>query len=81
MPLSRCWYSFSGGADGFNGAHPTAGLTQGTDGAFYGTTQARAMNGQNATVFKITSAGEMTILRNFPAPTQDYYTVSSLVQG
>jgi uncharacterized repeat protein (TIGR03803 family) len=74
-------YSFSGGADGRNGADPTAGLVQGADGAFYGTTQALAMTGQNATVFKVTSAGDMTVLYNFPAPTQGYYTVSSLVQG
>jgi uncharacterized repeat protein (TIGR03803 family) len=74
-------YSFSGGADGLNGTYPTAGLIQGADGAFYGTTQAHAMTGQNATVFRITSAGETTVLYNFPAPTQDYYTVSALVQA
>jgi uncharacterized repeat protein (TIGR03803 family) len=74
-------YSFSGGADGRNGAYPTAGLIQGADGAFYGTTQANAATGQNATVFRVTPAGEMTVLYNFPAPTQGYYSVSSLVQG
>src|SRR5580692_8101557 len=39
-------YSFSGGADGRNGAYPTVGLIQGADGAFYGSTQARPMTGQ-----------------------------------
>jgi uncharacterized repeat protein (TIGR03803 family) len=57
-------YSFKGGTK--DGSNPTGGLTLGTDGNFYGTTQ----QGGSATqgiVFKITTAGVLTILHNFNA--------------
>jgi len=51
----------SGCADGEN---PYAGLVQGSDGNFYGTTHAGGANGVG-TVFKITPAGTLTTLWSF----------------
>jgi len=58
-------HSFTGVADG---ADPEAGLVQGSDGNFYGTT---ATNGANdhGTVFKITPAGVLTTLHSFSSLT------------
>ena len=46
------------------GANPAAGLVQGSDGDFYGTTQGGGMD-NFGTVFKITSAGMRTTLAEF----------------
>ncbi|HMA28489.1 MAG TPA: choice-of-anchor tandem repeat GloVer-containing protein, partial [Thermoanaerobaculia bacterium] len=46
------------------GSSPGAPLVQGTDGDFYGTTGGGGANGAG-TVFKITPAGELTILYSF----------------
>jgi uncharacterized repeat protein (TIGR03803 family) len=54
-------YSFTNGIDG---ANPYAGLTQGANGAFYGTTVNGGSN-NNGTVFEITSAGLLTPLYSF----------------
>jgi uncharacterized repeat protein (TIGR03803 family) len=54
-------YSFTGGADG---GIPAAGLIQGLDGSFYGTTSAGGTGG-NGTIFQITSAGTLTTLYRF----------------
>jgi len=54
-------YSFTNGIDG---ANPYAGLTQGTNGAFYGTTVNGGSN-NNGAVFEITSAGTLTSLYSF----------------
>jgi uncharacterized repeat protein (TIGR03803 family) len=47
--------------DGDNGAYPSAGLTRGTDGCFYGTTYEGGLGGYG-TVFRITSNGTLTTL-------------------
>jgi uncharacterized repeat protein (TIGR03803 family) len=63
-----------------NGANPVAGLVQGTDGNFYGTT----LNGGTArrgTVFQITSAGTLTTLYNFAGVLNGGYPGAGLVQG
>ena len=54
-------YSFAGGSDG---EHPYAGVVQGSDGNFYGTTyQGGASN--LGTVFKVTPSGIETVLHTF----------------
>jgi uncharacterized repeat protein (TIGR03803 family) len=65
---------------GTNGEYPEAGLVQGGDGNFYGTTESGGNNGYG-TVFRMTPAGVLTTLVSF-----DYYTnggvpVAALVQG
>jgi uncharacterized repeat protein (TIGR03803 family) len=50
--------------DGTNGASSYAGLVQGTNGNFYGTTLGGGTNGEG-TVFDITPAGKLTTLYNF----------------
>lgn len=54
-------YSFTGGFDGF---YPNGGLTQASDGNFYGTTYYGGTNNQG-TVFKITPTGTFTPLYSF----------------
>ena len=46
------------------GAHPLAGLVQGSDGSFYGTTYAGGAT-DNGTVFTMTLAGVLTTLVEF----------------
>jgi uncharacterized repeat protein (TIGR03803 family) len=53
-------YSF----DSTDGANPYAGLVQGTDGNFYGTTYVGGHNNYG-TVFKITPSGKLTTLYSF----------------
>jgi uncharacterized repeat protein (TIGR03803 family) len=54
-------YAFSGGSDG---SIPNAGLVQGVDGSFYGTTYEGGASGEG-TVFKIESSGALTTLHSF----------------
>lgn len=54
-------YSFTGGTDG---ATPEAGLVQGNDGFFYGTT-ATGGSFSDGTVFKINSSGSFAVLAQF----------------
>ncbi len=54
-------YSFAGGSDG---EHPYAGVIQGSDGNFYGTTYQGGTSG-NGTVFKVTPSGTETVLYDF----------------
>ena len=72
-------YSFTGGDDG---ADPTTALTEGTDGYLYGTTSAAGANGSGGTVFKITTAGVLTVLHSFKNDTfTDGSVPSGLIQG
>jgi len=66
-------YSFTDGADG---ARPFAGLVQGSDGNFYGTTFYQA-----GTVFKLTPAGKLTTLFAFAGGTNGTTPDAGLVQG
>jgi uncharacterized repeat protein (TIGR03803 family) len=50
--------------DKTDGANPSAGLVQGTDGNFYGTTEYGG-TGDGGTIFKITPAGILTTLHSF----------------
>jgi uncharacterized repeat protein (TIGR03803 family) len=63
-------YSFCAQPNCTDGSDPVAGLVQGTDGNFYGTTVAGGANagvpgGTAGTVFKITPAGQLTTLYSF----------------
>ncbi len=59
-------YSFCAQANCTDGTNPTAGLVQGTDGDFYGTTvEGGANNGNYGTIFKITPGGTLTTLHSF----------------
>ena len=64
-------YSFCGEGGDLctDGAAPLAGLIQGTDGNFYGTTTAGGANAGGGTIFTITPAGELTTLYSFCAIT------------
>src|SRR6266436_6276615 len=48
-----------------NGANPHAALIQGPNGVLYGTTEQGGTNGNNGTVFQITTNGQFTILVSF----------------
>jgi len=76
-------YSFCSQANCADGAIPFAGLVQGSDGNFYGTTFEGATNG-DGTVFKITPAGSLTTLYSFCSQsncTDGALPYAGLVQG
>ena len=65
-----------------DGANPTAGLVQGSDGNFYGTTDCTAApTGDYGTVFKISTNGALTSLYSFTGGNDGGYPVAGLVQG
>ena len=67
--------------DGTHGQNPFAGLVQGTNGKFYGTTTAGGtMNMNDGTVFSITTGGTLTTLHSFDG-TDGLYPYAGLVQG
>jgi uncharacterized repeat protein (TIGR03803 family) len=70
-------YSFSGTNDG---RLPSAGLVQGSDGNFYGTTQWGGPYDQG-TVFKITTNGVLTTLCSFSGGTNGGSVFAGLAQG
>ena len=70
-------YIFTGNADG--GA-PMAGLAQGIDGDFYGTTSTAGTGGQG-TVFRISSAGTLTTLHSFTGDADGGQPEGGLVYG
>ena len=55
-------YSFCSQLNCTDGGNPRAGLVQGTDGNFYGTTYIGGKTNYDGTVFKITPAGTLTPL-------------------
>jgi len=63
-----------------NGSSPEAPLIQGNDGKFYGTTQRGGTNGDNGTVFSITTDGIFNSLASF-AGTNGANIPAGLVQG
>ena len=71
-------YSFTGGNDG---AIPHAGLVQGSDGNFYGTTYGGGTNGYDGTVFKISTNGALTTLYSFTGGNDGANPEAGLVQG
>ena len=74
-------YTFTGAYDG---ANPTAGLVQGSDGYFYGTTTSGGTYGSGysgyGTVFKISTNGVLTSLYSFTGG-NDGASANGLVQG
>jgi uncharacterized repeat protein (TIGR03803 family) len=72
-------YSFVGFPTDGNG--PEAGLVQGSDGNFYGTTDIGGTN-NDGTVFRISPSGTYTNLYSFVGPPSDgYQPTAGLVQG
>jgi len=68
---------------GSDGANPYAGLVQGSDGNFYGTTKLGGLGpctGGCGTVFKITPSGTLTTLYGF-AGSDGEFPYAGLVQG
>ena len=70
-------YKFSGGNDG---GFPVAGLAQGNDGNFYGTTSSGGSN-QLGTVFSITPGGQFRPLCSFTSSSVGSYPEGALVLG
>jgi uncharacterized repeat protein (TIGR03803 family) len=71
-------YSFDANADGVS---PRANIIQGNDGNFYGTTYTGGTS-EGGTVFKITPAGEETVLHSFAGGATDgSYPSAGLIQG
>jgi uncharacterized repeat protein (TIGR03803 family) len=71
-------HSFAGGAS--DGANPSGGLTLGTDGNFYGTTQLGGTESEGV-VFKMTSAGTVTVLHSFNGATDGAFPWSPPIEG
>ncbi len=73
-------YSF--GSTPTDGVKPYAGLVQGSDGNFYGTTTGGGTNGGWGTVFRITPSGTYTTLYSFgSSPTDGEKPYAGVVQG
>ena len=72
-------YSFCAQPGCADGGNPYAGLVQGSDGNFYGTTFGRGANGYG-TVFQITPAGALTSLHSFTGA-DGQYPFAGLVQA
>ena len=70
-------YLFSGGSDG---GFPVAGLVQGKNGNFYGTTQSGGSN-SIGTIFQMTSGGQFQSWLSFPASSVGGYPSAAMVQG
>ncbi|MCX6979247.1 MAG: cadherin-like beta sandwich domain-containing protein [Verrucomicrobia bacterium] len=81
--LTTTLIEFTGNGSSNKGASPQAGLVQGRDGNFYGTTSFGGANGYG-TVFKMTPAGGLTTLVEFTwngASNKGTYPNATLIQG
>jgi uncharacterized repeat protein (TIGR03803 family) len=83
-------YSFCSQTECADGSGPRAALVQGTDGNFYGTTEAGGANTNSectegcGTVFKITPSGTLTTLYSFCSDTgctDGYGPLAGLIEG
>ena len=63
-----------------DGASPYSGLVQGTDGNLYGTTANEGVYG-GGTVFKMTLAGNLTVLHSFNIAVEGASPYAALIQG
>src|SRR5687767_2699874 len=63
------------------GKNPTGGLIQGTDGSYYGMTNAGGTFNNYGTIFKITSTGELTVLRQLNYQIDGGYPYGDLTLG
>ncbi|MGA3008478.1 MAG: choice-of-anchor tandem repeat GloVer-containing protein, partial [Opitutaceae bacterium] len=74
--------SFAGTPENWpDGASPSGGLVLGSDGNFYGTTQAGG-SGNSGTVFRMTPSGALTVVASFDEDGDDGSIVlAGLVQG
>ncbi len=70
-------YNFRRSADGDG---PNAGMVQGSDGNFYGTTNLGGLYNYG-TIFRMNPAGELTTLHSFSNGTDGGYPAVSMIQG
>jgi uncharacterized repeat protein (TIGR03803 family) len=73
-------YNFCSRTNCTDGGSPAAGLIQGTDGNFYGTTLGGGANNGHGTVYQITTSGKLTTLHSFGG-TDGATLYAGLVQG
>ena len=73
-------YSFCSESGCTDGEAPYSGLVQGSDGNFYGTTEAGGAN-SDGTVFEITPSGTLTTLHSFVKLTDGANPYAALIQG
>ncbi|HKD11583.1 MAG TPA: choice-of-anchor tandem repeat GloVer-containing protein [Thermoanaerobaculia bacterium] len=75
-------HSFAGPGSVGDGSSPASALIQGSDGNFYGTTTAGGLAYSDlGTVFKMTPAGDVTILHSFAGGADGYSPFAALVQS
>jgi uncharacterized repeat protein (TIGR03803 family) len=79
-------YRFCSHENCADGSAPLAGVIQGTNGSFYGTTAAGGvgdcgLNGGCGTVFKLTPGGQLTTLHNFNGGTDGESPQAGLVEA
>jgi uncharacterized repeat protein (TIGR03803 family) len=75
-------YTFEANSDGeyTDGKYPSANLIQGSNGAFYGTTE-EGGTANEGTIFQLTAGGTETVLYSFPNQTDGAYPTLPLTQG
>jgi uncharacterized repeat protein (TIGR03803 family) len=76
----KTFYNFCSQSGCSDGANPSAGLVQGSDSNFYGTTAVGGAFGAG-TVFKITKAGVLTTLASFDGGNGNDPAFGSLIQA